>query len=147
MVIRSNLKLVGSMVEESVEGIPLTAHPHIVIEGGQLFRNNPRADTGSVADRDSDINLERWIRIHIKVKSRTRIRIKVKRWKHYRFIFGALECPNMGEKVNGRIRIRVKGRIRIRILIKVKSRIRIRNIDFGRYGFGSVSITPQSKAK
>jgi hypothetical protein len=50
----SNLKLVWSMVEEGVEGIPFTAHPHIVIKGGQLFRNNPtrRADTGSVPGQD-----------------------------------------------------------------------------------------------
>jgi hypothetical protein len=54
MVIRSYLKLVGSMVEEGVEGIPFTPHTHIVIEGGQLFRNNPtrRADTGSVPGQD-----------------------------------------------------------------------------------------------
>jgi hypothetical protein len=55
-VIRSYLKLVGSMVEEGVEGISFTAHPHIVIEGGQLFRNNPthRADKGSVPDPGPD---------------------------------------------------------------------------------------------
>jgi hypothetical protein len=61
------------MVEEGVEGIPFTAHPHIVIEGGQLFRNNPkhRADTVLAMSRIRvriRIILESWIRIRIKVK-------------------------------------------------------------------------------
>ncbi len=112
MVIRSNLKLVWSMVEEGVEGIPFTAHPHIVIKGGQLFRNNPtrRADTGSVPgqdphnfwqlDPDPHQSVKRWIRnrIRIKVYSRIRIRINRKRWKPFSGSFWSTGGSKSGKK-------------------------------------------------
>ncbi len=118
------------MVEEGVEGIPLTAHPHIVIEGGQLFRNNPthRADTVRAVFRIR-------VRIHLILGSCIRIRnASASKYKARSgsastgkggsllvVHFGVLEGPNLGEKVNGRIRIRKKGRIRIRIKGKAGS--------------------------
>ena len=35
-----HLELVGGVVEEGVEGVPLAAHPHVVVEGGQLLRDH-----------------------------------------------------------------------------------------------------------
>ena len=35
-----HLELVRCVVEEGVEGVPLAAHPHVIVERGQLLRDH-----------------------------------------------------------------------------------------------------------
>ena len=38
------LKLVRGMVEEGVEGVPLTTHPHVVVERSQLLSDHSMSE-------------------------------------------------------------------------------------------------------
>ena len=38
------LKLVRGMVEEGVEGVPLTTHPHVVVERSQLLSDHAMSE-------------------------------------------------------------------------------------------------------